>query len=85
MSFLSIWWASRGLNATVNADAISPCFGPCFEAREARARVATWFFAPLYLQRAAVPSQPPPPAVVAPNADQAATAAAAAAAAGDGS
>jgi hypothetical protein len=41
MSFLNIWGSSRGLNTTVNADAISPHFGPYFEVRELRARVAT--------------------------------------------
>jgi hypothetical protein len=49
MSFLNIWGASRGLNTTVNADAISPYFGPYFEVREVRARVAMWMWV-LYRQ-----------------------------------
>ena len=42
MSFLNIRGASRGLNSTVNADAISLHFGLCFEVREVHARVAIW-------------------------------------------
>ena len=40
MSSLNIRGTFRGLHGTVNADAVSPCFGKHFEVREARARVA---------------------------------------------
>ena len=42
MSSLNIRGASRGLNSTVNADAISLYFGLYFEVREVRARVANF-------------------------------------------
>ena len=44
MSSLNIRGASRGLNSTVNADAISLYFGLYFEAREVHARVAKHAF-----------------------------------------
>ena len=43
MSFLNIRGASRGLNSTVNADAISLCFGLHFEVREVHTMVASIF------------------------------------------